>query len=205
LTARLGEADAGLDSAEDRLTVGMLLCRLPVRERQILAMRFYAGSTQTDIAAELGISQMHVSRLLSRALTWLREAMLSDSPQHWRAGPVMPDSHHLTLHSRMAGGRGVVDVAGEVDRDTASSLRDALLAAVRQPVREVAVSLARVPFIDAAGIAALLVGLEAARGAGVRLRVSGSQPYVRRVLRAAGLQQLLDDQPWSSGGPRGMP
>lgn len=202
LTDQLGEADAGLDSVEERLTVSALLCRLPPRERRILAMRFYGNSTQMDIAAELGISQMHVSRLLSRALTWLRDAMLSESPRHWQAGSAIPDGHHLAVRSRVAGGTALVEIAGEVDRDTAGRLRDALLSAVRQPVREVAVGLTGVPFIDAAGVAALLVGLEAARGAGVRLRLSGTQPYVRRALRVARLQSLLDGQSWPGGAAR---
>ena len=49
----------------------------------MLAMRFYGNRTQVEIATELGISQMHVSRLLSQALGWLREAMLSDARPPW--------------------------------------------------------------------------------------------------------------------------
>jgi RNA polymerase sigma-B factor len=79
----LGGLDADLESVTDKLTVADLLLRLPIRERRMLAMRFYGNRTQAEIADELGISQMHVSRLLSRALTWLREAMLSDDPPHW--------------------------------------------------------------------------------------------------------------------------
>ena len=48
---------------------------LPARNVQIIAMRFFNGMTQTQIAAELGISQMHVSRLLSRSLAPLRPAV----------------------------------------------------------------------------------------------------------------------------------
>ena len=47
------------------------------RERRIIGLRFYHQLTQSEIAAELGISQMHVSRLLNRSLTCLREEMLS--------------------------------------------------------------------------------------------------------------------------------
>jgi RNA polymerase sigma-B factor len=55
------------------------------------------------------------------------------------------------------------------------------------------VRLTRVPFIDAVGIGALLAGFEAARAAGVRLRVTGTKPYVLRALRVAGLEPLLAD------------
>ncbi len=195
----LGGSDAGIDGVDDRITVSALLCRLPARERRILAMRFYGNRTQSDIAAELGISQMHVSRLLSRALSWLREAMLSDAPMRWEAGQVVPEAAHLSIHTSVVGGTAVVDVAGEIDRDTAGRLRDRLLAAVRRAGDEVRVDLSRVPFIDAAGISALLVGYEAARGCGLRLRIRRPQRYVRRALLVAGLHPLLDPPP--AAGP----
>jgi RNA polymerase sigma-B factor len=54
------------------------LSRLPERERRILLLRFFAGMTQSQIAAEVGISQMHVSRLLARTLARLRQGLLAD-------------------------------------------------------------------------------------------------------------------------------
>jgi RNA polymerase sigma-B factor len=51
---------------------------LPERERAILLLRFFGGLTQTEIAAQVGISQMHVSRLLSRTLTQLRRQLITD-------------------------------------------------------------------------------------------------------------------------------
>ena len=51
---------------------------LPERERQIVAMRFEEGLTQSQIAARIGISQMHVSRLLRRALAQLRASVGED-------------------------------------------------------------------------------------------------------------------------------
>ena len=54
-------------------------------------MRFYGNQTQAEIAARFGISQMHVSRLLSRALTWLRQAMLADAPPPWQNGAAEPE------------------------------------------------------------------------------------------------------------------
>jgi RNA polymerase sigma-B factor len=53
---------------------------LPERERMIVMLRFFGELTQTQIAERIGISQMHVSRLLSRTLTQLR-AQLLDHPQ----------------------------------------------------------------------------------------------------------------------------
>jgi RNA polymerase sigma-B factor len=49
--------------------------KLPERERRILFLRFFKGLTQSEIADRLGISQMHVSRLLNRTLMTLREAL----------------------------------------------------------------------------------------------------------------------------------
>ena len=51
---------------------------LPERERAILLLRFFGGLTQTEIAAQVGISRMHVSRLLSRTLTQLRRQLITD-------------------------------------------------------------------------------------------------------------------------------
>jgi RNA polymerase sigma-B factor len=68
----LGGDEPGLDQIEHEMVVGDLLSRLPEREQRILRLRFYDGLTQTEIAARVGISQMHVSRLLARALDTLR-------------------------------------------------------------------------------------------------------------------------------------
>lgn len=69
----LGECDADLDRAEVRAVVHDLVTRLPDRERTMLALRFVHEQTQREIASILGISQMHVSRLLTRTLAQLRE------------------------------------------------------------------------------------------------------------------------------------
>jgi RNA polymerase sigma-B factor len=71
----LGESDAGLDWVEAHQTLRPLLEQLPARERKILALRFFENQTQSKIAAQLGISQMHVSRLLSQTLARLREQL----------------------------------------------------------------------------------------------------------------------------------
>lgn len=70
---QLGQEDETLELLEGWATVAPALKTIPARERQILYLRFFRGLTQTQIAAELGISQMHVSRLLLRTLRVLRE------------------------------------------------------------------------------------------------------------------------------------
>jgi RNA polymerase sigma-B factor len=69
---KLGELDPELEFVEDQHALRPLLEALPERERGILMMRFYGNMTQTQIAARVGISQMHVSRLLAQTLTQLR-------------------------------------------------------------------------------------------------------------------------------------
>jgi RNA polymerase sigma-B factor len=68
----LGGEDAGFDAAELRLALGPALAALDRREQRILALRFYGNLTQSQIAEQIGVSQMHVSRLLSRTLAKLR-------------------------------------------------------------------------------------------------------------------------------------
>ena len=74
-SARLGEHDANYDSVEDRALLGPALATLPQREQSILRMRFVDGLTQSEIAVAVGVSQMHVSRLLSSSLQKLREGI----------------------------------------------------------------------------------------------------------------------------------
>ncbi len=74
----LGDEDPGLQGVEDRATLRPLLHKLPERERRIIALRFFGNLTQSQIADEFGISQMHVSRLLARSLKQLRDGMLAE-------------------------------------------------------------------------------------------------------------------------------
>jgi len=73
LRETLGDVDTSLDKVLDIETVRPLLARLSERDRIVLRLRFFEEMTQTQIAERLGISQMHVSRLLARALTTLRD------------------------------------------------------------------------------------------------------------------------------------
>lgn len=75
LAESVGEQDAGLESVENHESLEPLMRELPQRERRILMLRFFYNMTQTQIAERVGLSQMHVSRLLSRALRKLREGL----------------------------------------------------------------------------------------------------------------------------------
>src|SRR5207244_1690511 len=79
LSTQLGEEDTGIVDIEHRVSLSPLISQLPKRERTILHLRFFEGLTQSEIAARLGISQMHVSRLLSRSLAQLRASAESDA------------------------------------------------------------------------------------------------------------------------------
>ncbi|GGY38440.1 RNA polymerase sigma factor SigF [Streptomyces tanashiensis] len=75
LADRLGYEDNGLTGIEYIASLKPMIASLPARERQILSLRFVTGLTQSEIGAELGISQMHVSRLLARTLGRLRRGL----------------------------------------------------------------------------------------------------------------------------------
>ncbi|RBM23364.1 B/F/G family RNA polymerase sigma-70 factor [Streptomyces sp. PT12] len=72
----LGAEDDALEGVEYRESLKPLLEELPPREKKILLLRFFGNMTQSQIAQEVGISQMHVSRLLARTLAQLREKLL---------------------------------------------------------------------------------------------------------------------------------
>jgi RNA polymerase sigma-B factor len=71
----LGMDDEALANVEIRASIKPLIEQLPPRERRILLLRFFRGMTQSQIAEEIGVSQMHVSRLLNRTLVQLRTSM----------------------------------------------------------------------------------------------------------------------------------
>ncbi|MFF3323494.1 RNA polymerase sigma factor SigF [Streptomyces sp. NPDC002889] len=74
----MGELDPAMDLFEDLHALAPMLGTLDERERTIIEMRFGREMTQAAIGTELGISQMHVSRLLSRTMAKLREGLLTD-------------------------------------------------------------------------------------------------------------------------------
>ncbi|MET7575381.1 RNA polymerase sigma factor SigF [Streptomyces sp. NPDC005492] len=72
----IGEDDPGLELVDDLNSLAPLIAQLDQRERRIIHMRFVEERTQAEIGEELGISQMHVSRLISRMLRRLRAGLL---------------------------------------------------------------------------------------------------------------------------------
>ena len=75
LREQIGNEDEALELLEYRTSLMPLLEELPPRERTMLYLRFFRGMTQSEIAERLGISQMHVSRLLTKTLSNLREGL----------------------------------------------------------------------------------------------------------------------------------
>ncbi|MFI9296265.1 RNA polymerase sigma factor SigF [Streptomyces gardneri] len=75
LADRIGYEDGGLTGIEYVASLKPMIASLPPRDRLILSLRFVSGMTQSEIGTELGISQMHVSRLLSRTLARLRRGL----------------------------------------------------------------------------------------------------------------------------------
>jgi RNA polymerase sigma-B factor len=73
--ARIGALDPGYERTEEAVTIGRLVRDLPDRERKILALRFGGDLTQSEIGERLGISQMHVSRLLRRTIEDLHQSV----------------------------------------------------------------------------------------------------------------------------------
>ena len=78
--SKLSVDDARFETLEEWESVVPAIKELPPRERQILYMRFFLGRTQSEIAEELGISQMHVSRLLAQTLDGLRRTVDVEEP-----------------------------------------------------------------------------------------------------------------------------
>jgi RNA polymerase sigma-B factor len=77
---RVGDVDHNYSVSEDRILLAPAMRALSARERTILGLRFNDGLTQSQIALELGISQMHVSRIIRGALEKLRNAIPPDGP-----------------------------------------------------------------------------------------------------------------------------
>ncbi|HZD66041.1 MAG TPA: SigB/SigF/SigG family RNA polymerase sigma factor [Acidimicrobiales bacterium] len=76
LSDRLGSEDAGFQVSERRTSLAPAIQALPERQRTILGLRFFEDLPQSEIAARLGISQIHVSRLLTRCIAQLRARVL---------------------------------------------------------------------------------------------------------------------------------
>jgi RNA polymerase sigma-B factor len=85
LSELIGQEDPQVEQTLDMESVLTHWSDLPEREQRILTMRFYGNMTQAEIGERLGISQMHVSRLLARALRYLRDRLLENDEEETAA------------------------------------------------------------------------------------------------------------------------
>jgi RNA polymerase sigma-B factor len=85
LSELIGQEDPQVEHTLDMESVLTHWSDLPEREQRILTMRFYGNMTQAEIGERLGISQMHVSRLLARALRYLRDRLLENDEEETAA------------------------------------------------------------------------------------------------------------------------
>jgi RNA polymerase sigma-B factor len=184
----IGGPDEAIEVLPDRLAIAELLLVLPDRIQRIIALRFYGNLTQAQIAEEIGISQMHVSRLLRHALTWLRAAMLSDTTPRWTGTAESQSLHTLRVLVSETDTEINVEVIGEIDRDNAAHLWRRLHSAIAlaSPGRMV-INLAGAPVVDVASAAVLRDAYMSAGFAHVAVRFVGVQPLVGSVLAIVGL------------------
>ena len=80
LADTFGQEDAGFQLVEDTATVAAAMQMLSERERQVLQLRFFEDCTQSEIAKQIGVSQMQISRILRRAIRTLNELALPETP-----------------------------------------------------------------------------------------------------------------------------
>src|SRR5687767_13010340 len=80
LGERIGEAELGFDTVEYGAAIQPTLAEISERDRRVLHLRFVEDMTQSEIADKVGVSQMHVSRILRATLDKLREAVHTDEP-----------------------------------------------------------------------------------------------------------------------------
>jgi RNA polymerase sigma-B factor len=97
----LGQDDQAFEQSEQRITLASGIQRLPSRERAILHLRFFEGLTQSEIADRIGISQMHVSRLIRNSLDRLRRE-LESAGRDLELGGVGSLSHQHSAGARSA-------------------------------------------------------------------------------------------------------
>jgi RNA polymerase sigma-B factor len=86
MSETVGHTDPSFEIAEGWASVAPALEKLPVRERRILYLRFFKGMTQTEIAQEIGISQMHISRLIAQSLERVRSEIRGTEARGHDAG-----------------------------------------------------------------------------------------------------------------------
>ncbi|MEV6844433.1 sigma-70 family RNA polymerase sigma factor [Actinoplanes sp. NPDC051411] len=184
----LADSDNTVDTVPDMVTVDQLVRRLPEPVQRILALRFHGDLTQAQIAEIVGVSQMHVSRLLTRSLTWLRTGLLTDTVPLWDEHPHAPDDGMLRLWTAEHDGTVTVVVSGEVDRAVITRFRVGLHAGLaRAQARRMLVDLSGTALLDVAG-AAVLRDLGMAAGlSGTTVVVTGIGRYAAAAFAAIGM------------------
>jgi RNA polymerase sigma-B factor len=157
LSDLIGSTDQTLDGIAERLALDHVLRELPPRIQRLIILRFYGNLTQAQIAAEFGISQMHVSRLLHRGLAWLRAALLSDRPPPWNQLHDYHDPKTIKVQIRETSTSIDVQVDGEITADTADRLSRRLHSAVSLAADQgrLTVDLTGVRSIDSTGATVL--------------------------------------------------
>ena len=101
--------DHGIEAVDNRETLREMLAELPAREQQVIQMRFYADMTQSQIAIEIGVSQMQISRLLTRSLTRLHDGILADTGGATAATGTAEGVQHATTPTTRIRRRGAAD------------------------------------------------------------------------------------------------
>ncbi|GAB2583352.1 hypothetical protein Aab01nite_84660 [Paractinoplanes abujensis] len=190
----LGGSDRDLELVADQLTLRRLIDRLSPRDKHILVQHYYGNRTQSEIAGELGISQMHVSRLINRTLAWLRTAMLTDEVPAWQPdGAGTPGAGPVLDIRRTATGSVRVVVLGEVDRDNADPLQRDLLRVIGRASAGtvVEIHLGGVPLLTAAGAWALRNAYDAGRVRRVAVSIVAAPPLLRQMAAVAGLGPMM--------------
>ncbi len=186
----LGGDDQDLVAVCDRLALHAALRQLPEREQHILARYFFGDATQEQIAGELGMSQMNVSRLLRRTLHQLREHLDGD------AGIPRSPARRAGITSGTHGGRAVVTVGGELDERMAAELRDVLVdTAVRARPRHLVVDLRGVGAASRKTVGALVDGYRAGGHTGTTLVVVNIPAGLYGLLARLGVTRLFDCRP----------
>jgi RNA polymerase sigma-B factor len=170
----------------------------------MLALRFYGNMTQAQIAAEFNVSQMHVSRLLAQALTWLRTAMLSDASPRW-----VVDEQALYpggMRVRVGRSEGVVTVriSGKIDHRTADQLRLSLHSAVMAAAgSHLVIDVTDMPIADAAA-GVLRDACRAAALSHVEVTLTGVRPTTPSRWSPASARRVSAASPVAELGAAGV-
>lgn len=98
----------------------------------------------------------------------------------------------LTLHTRKAGARTIVEVSGEIDMYTASDLRDKLLALLAEGVTELGIDVNGVEFCDSTGLGVFIGVLRRLREVGGSLIIVCARPQMLKIFQLTGLEKVLD-------------